>query len=180
MKLGSKIRKLRSEQKMTVKDLSEKTRLTSSYISQVERGLLVPSLNALIKISRCLRVSLLSFFLEKELNNGVVVRAKERKKIILPNSHVSYQLLTPDTNRRLGHLLAEIQPGDAEDEETVSHDGDECLYVLEGRLKVEIGDQVFHLEQGDSVYFCSTVPHRLRNAGEGKVVFIVAENSPSF
>jgi len=179
-KLGSKIRRLRSEKKMTLKDLAAKTGLTSSYLSQVERGLLIPSLNALIKISKCLEVPLLSFFLEKELNHGLVVRASDRKKIDLPNSHVSYQLLTPDTKGKLSHLLAEIEPGEAEDEERVTHEGDESLYVLEGKLKVEVGDESYILEKGDSIYFSSVVPHRVINVGNSKVIYIAAEVPPSF
>jgi len=179
-KLGSKIRRLRNEKKITLKELARRTGLTSSYLSQIEKGLLIPSLNALIKISKCLEVPLLSFFLEKELNNGIVVRAKDRKKIKLPNSYVVYQLLTPDTKRRIGHLLAEIEPGEGEDEEKVTHEGDESIYVLEGTLKVEVGDESYILEKGDSIYFSSVIPHRIINIGKSKVVYIAAEVPPSF
>jgi len=79
---GSKIRKLRKNKNMTIEELSEKSGFTASYISQVERNLIEPSLTALDKISKVLNVS--PYYFLDDSNNVIVTRKEERQKLIIP------------------------------------------------------------------------------------------------
>ena len=185
MKIGSIIRKIRLSKKMTVKELAEKTNLTSSLISQVERDTISPSLGTLVKISKSLNVPLASFFSQK-MNNStatVVIRNKERKKIILPTSHITYNVLSPDENRKIEFLLVEIDESQdqiSNEDELISHVGEECGYVIKGKLEVRLGEEKYYLEEGDSIYFQSTIPHRFKNVCKGKSISIWAGTPPSF
>jgi mannose-6-phosphate isomerase-like protein (cupin superfamily) len=62
----------------------------------------------------------------------------------------------------------------------VSHEGEECGIILEGELKVYIDEQVVLLEEGDSIYFDSTIPHRLENMGEIEVRAFWINTPPTF
>ncbi len=183
MKIGKAIRNFRLARNMSIKELSEKTDLTSSLISQVERNLISPSLNSLAKISSALKVPMVSFFTETTPKSCPVMRKKQRKETtIFSSSHVIYQLLSPDPDKKIELLLVEIEPEKEENEENelITHIGEECGYVIKGELEVRLGKKRYYLKEGDSIYFQSTVPHRFKNIGKGKVISIWAMTPPSF
>ncbi len=183
MKIGKVIREFRLARNMSIKDLSKKTNLTSSLISQVERDLISPSLNSLAKISSALKVPMVSFFTEATLRPWPVMKKKQRKKTtIFSSSHVIYQLLSPDPDKKIEFLLVEIEPEEEKNEENelITHSGEECGYVIKGELEVRLGKERYHLKEGDSIYFQSRIPHRFKNTGKGKVISIWAMTPPSF
>lgn len=183
MKIGKTIREFRLARNMSIKELSKKTNLTSSLISQVERNLISPSLNSLMKISSALKVPIVSFFTEATLKPCPITRKKQRKKtVIFSSSHVIYQLLSPDPDRKIEFLSVEIEPEEDENDENelITHTGEECGYVIKGELEVRLGKERYCLKEGDSIYFQSRIPHRFKNTGKGKVISIWAMTPPSF
>jgi len=183
MKIGKTIREFRLARNMSIKELSKKTNLTSSLISQVERNLISPSLNSLTKISGALKVPIVSFFTEATLKPCPITRKKQRKKtVIFSSSHVIYQLLSPDPDRKIEFLSVEIEPEEDENDENelITHSGEECGYVIKGELEVRLGKERYYLKEGDSIYFQSRIPHRFKNTGKGKVISIWAMTPPSF
>ena len=178
--LGDSIRSIREKQNITIRKLSVLTGLTSSYISQIERNIIVPSLKSLIKIGETLKVPTISFFSNSLDERDPITRKGQRKHVKLPNSHIEYELLSPSFNYHIEFLLVTIHPDQPEDEELVSHRGEECIYVLKGTLRVELGDVSYILHPGDSIHFQASIQHRLVNIGKDTVVGVVAESPPSF
>jgi transcriptional regulator with XRE-family HTH domain len=178
--LGSSIRNFRLKRNMTINMLAKLTGMTSSYISQIERNLLIPSLKSLAKIGETLNVPIISFFYFDINEKGPVTRKGMRKHIKLPNSNVEYELLSPSFNYNIEFLLIKIPSNSSKYEEIVNHQGEECIYVLEGIMKVDFDKISYTLNPGDSIHFHSTDPHRLLNAGNIDVLAIVAESPPSF
>lgn len=179
MEFGAKIRKLRQEQSISIEQLAEMTKLSTGLISQVERNITGPSVTTLWKIAKALNASINYFFDEYE-EMDPVVRKDMRKKIILPNSKVTYELLSPNLKGKIEHLLVEIEPGQYNTKELISHEGEECGYIIKGILKVKLGDKEYILQEGDSIYFDSNIPHRYVNAGDERVISIWAMTPPSF
>lgn len=180
MELGSKIRELRQAKNISIEQMSEKTGLSTGLISQIERDITGPSVASLWKIAKALDVSMNYFFDETQEENPIV-RKDQRKKIMLPNSNISYELLSPDLkDRKMECLLIEIDVGECSTEELISHEGEECGYVISGTLKVKWGTKEYILNEGDSIYFDSTVPHRYVNAGNKKCISIWSMVPPSF
>ncbi len=165
---------------MTIKKLSTISGLTSSYISQVERNIITPSLKSLIKIGEALQVPIISLFYIGITGKGPVTRQGQRKHIKLPNSHIEYELLSPSFNYNIEFLLLTIDPDQKKDEELVTHHGEECIYILNGTMKIELGDESYILNPGDSIHFYATISHRLLNVGKDIVIAVVGENPPSF
>jgi quercetin dioxygenase-like cupin family protein len=110
----------------------------------------------------------------------VVVRKNERRKIALPQSNLVYEMLSPDMNRQIEFLLVRLAPGQCSSQEQLSHTGEECGLVLQGRLIVRWGDKKFELTEGDSIYFASNIPHRYLNPGNEESVSVWAMTPPSF
>ncbi|GFN22259.1 MAG: cupin domain-containing protein [Thermoanaerobacteraceae bacterium] len=177
--LGKKIRQIRRDRGMSLKDVAEKTGLTSSFLSQVERDLADPSITSLRKIAEALEVPIFYFLLNHE-DHSPVVRRDKRKVLKFPQSHLTYELLSPDLNRKMEIMMARLEAGAVSCDEPLSHPGEECIVVLQGCMEIEIGGEVYRLEEGDSIYYYAAVPHKLWNPGDKELVFLSAMTPPLF
>lgn len=207
MELGTKLKEIRRSKGVTLQQIADQTGLSKSFVSQIETGAANPSIASLKKITDVLGVPLGALFTHGENGtsdsssvapNGFasgagsaapssldpggevrVVRRNRRKMLIEPGKKGKMYLLTPDLQRKLEVILGEEEPGNA-DEEWYSHIGEECGFVLEGRYEVSVGDRVFVLEAGDSIYFPSHLPHKTRVLGDEPVKTIWVITPPSF
>lgn len=179
MELGYKIRKLRQAKGMSIEKLSELTGLSTGLISQIERDITGPSVASLWEIAKSLEVPINYFFDEYEKKDPIV-RKDSRKKLNIPNSNITYELLCPDLTKKMESLMVEIQPGQCSNDELIGHEGEECGYIIQGTLKVKWGNKEYILNEGDSIYFDSTVPHRFVNLGEDVSISIWTMTPASF
>lgn len=177
--LGEKIRKKRMEKNMSLKELAEKIDLTASFLSQVERELAEPSITSLRKIADALEVPIFYFLLDDE-EHSPVVRKNERKVLRFPQSHLTYELLSPDLNRQMEVLIGRLEPGAISSDEPSTHPGEECILILEGKMEITVGEESYSLEEGDSIYYFASIPHTLRNIGEKQLVFLSVITPPRF
>jgi len=180
MELGKKLRKLRKEKRMTIKNLSEKAGISQSMISKIERDQTSPTIATLWRIGQALDISL-GDFLDNQVG-GVypVVRKEERKKLFFPGTGVSYELLSPHLKGNLEFLCVVIEPGETSEPEQISHEGEECGVVVKGKLKIRLGAEEYYLNEGDSIYFSSRTPHRYINVGDEVAISYWAITPPSF
>lgn len=179
MDLGGKIRKLREIMGMTATDVAEKAEVTPSLISQIERNIANPSLATLKKIADVLKTPL-SFLFSEENNVSPVIRRNERRKITLGNNDsVIQELLSPDSNSQMEFLYITYEEG-ASSEGFVTHHGEECGLVLQGQLELALGTEVYTLEEGDSIYFKSDIPHSFKNTGSEPLKLVWVITPPSW
>lgn len=177
--IGSKIRDKRVEIGMSLKELAEKVDLTSGFISQVERELAEPSITSLRKIANVLGVAVFYFLMEDSHTNPVV-KKNERQALKFPQSHLTYELLSPDLERQMEMFMARLEPGAATCDEPLSHPGEEVIHVLQGNMCIKVGEVDYILEQGDTIYYFSSIPHRIVNDGKEELVFISTITPPQF
>ncbi len=181
--LGGIIRKARQARRMVLQDLADKADLSISFLSQVERDLLTPSVSALKRIADVLDIPAGSLMFGAESRKGGVgiglVRHDSRKRVVFPDSRIEYEMLTPDLRRRMSVLWLKAPPH-AESGPVFSHNGEDAVIVLKGRLKVEIGEVWYDLARGDSLYFNSELPHRWRNSSDSVAEVIWVSTPPSF
>lgn len=175
---GERLRNLRKSRAMTIEALAERSGVSSGLISQVERGRVSPTMDSFWKLCQALDVPL-HFFFDPAPGNFMVVRRDERRILSFPSSHISYQLLSPNLDGKLEMVQVVLDPGDRSDE-LIAHEGEECGLMLSGSMSVLIGDQEIHLEEGDSISFKCTTPHRFVNTGSVKAVSVWAITPPSF
>ena len=91
---------------------------------------------------------------------------------------MEYELLSPDLRRAMEVIMVELEPGQVSAARPVTHRGEECATVLQGIARVEVGDEQFDLEEGDTIYFESDVPHRVINPGTIRMCMISAITPP--
>ena len=180
MEIGGKLRKRRDMLGLAVKDIAEKANVTPSLISQIERNIANPSLSTLKKIAAALDLPLSHLFSE-EPNISPVIRKQHRRKIFFgSNKNVIQELLSPDSHDNLMQFLYTIYEEGASSEGFVTHNGEECGLVIEGSLELTLGTTSYILEEGDSIYFDSTIPHQFRNRGNGQLKLVWVTSPPSW
>lgn len=163
---------------MTIEALASSIGCTASYISQLERDLLNPSLDRLYAIAESLSVPVSYFFNTSVLENPVV-RANERKQICSPSESVVYEILTPSQTGLIEVFDNTLEPGASAGDKFFVHVGEEFGLVMEGTMEIELGGDVHRLEKGDSICFNSETPHRFRNAGSKRLRVLWAITPPS-
>ena len=177
--LGSQVHRLRRRSGLTIEKLAELSGVSAGFLSQLERGMANPSFISLQKIATGLDVPISSFFQTSNADN-LVVRRDQRRNLVLDDGNRVWQLLTSDLNHSIEFLLMEWGPRISTEGRPSCHEGEECGLVLEGVLEVHWGDEVFLLEEGDSICLPSNVPHWYRNPSDQKVVCVWAATPPTW
>ena len=166
VELGQKIRALRTERGMTLDDVVARSGLTKSWLSKVENFRVTPSLPGLIQIAEGLGVPVSSLFEGLEVRpNLVLVKSGEGVQITRDRevSNIAYESLAHErTDRAMDPFVLTVPAGGGRSK-AMSHEGEEFLRVLSGRVQFHYGDDVHDLAAGDSLYFDASTPHRLAN-----------------
>ena len=180
--LGDKIREARRKQQFTLNQLAEASNLTASYISQVERNLAEPSISSLRKIAAVLQMPLYQV-LDDDAPQTQVIRADKRKHLILPDSDITYEYLSPTGSGseapKLEVILFRLAPKTWSRPDSAVHPtAEECVTVLSGRLTVDCVTESYDLSEGDSIYLRSNQPHKVFNPGDDVAVALSCLTPP--
>ena len=180
--IGQRILEYRKSKGLNIRDLAKLTGVTSSLLSQIERGLANPSLNTLTTISKVLEVPLFSFFTTLVSTKELVVKADKRKKMILPErKNILYELLSPDLSGFIELALMKLTPSSSNSsEELLEHQGEEVSFVLEGKVNLFLDNSVIVLDTGDSVRIPGGMKHKWENPYDTDARVIFAITPPSF
>ena len=180
--VGERLKKLREEHRYSMRQLARRASVSPSLISEVERGRVEPSISVLKRLATSLDTTLTYFFSAPRSDDDRVVRADARRTLRQPSSGtgISFSLLAPDDTEMLEPIYGRYDVGASMGPDPVTHEGEEWGMVLKGRLKVWLGDEIYFLDEGDSIYFPSTIPHRLANVGDEPTEYIWVNCPKSF
>lgn len=163
--IGQKIEDFRKSQNLTMRKLAEKSDITPSMLSQIERNLANPSINTLKRIAQALDVPMYHFFITDDIQSDLVVRSDKRAQ--LPSDlgdKVKYYLLTPDNKGTIEFTLIVLSPSKEDDWVSQSHSGEEVAFILSGNPDIVIDDTTYSLNPGDSIRIPAHSPHIWKNA----------------
>lgn len=171
--IGSKIRHHRGLCGFTLQQLADRTGLSKPLLSQVENGRVMPPVSTLLRIARALGVNLSQLFQEDRREDRVALtKADERARFSRRPHQASgeggytYESLELHRPRKaMQPLLVTFQPLGDDEAPFFSHEGEECLYLLEGEVEFRSPDERRVVSPGDCLYFDSEVPHALRSLG---------------
>lgn len=162
--LGRRIRRLRLERGLTLKQIEASAGVSATHISEVERGKTSPTIGALARIAEALDVRpshLVDFPIGRALT---ITRPGERMMLTGPDRRADCEVLfdgSPDVEMSLFSVL--LQPGHPDGIPGAPRDGDSILHVLEGELLVRIGDEEHRVLEGGTLHFRASRPHDLVN-----------------
>lgn len=177
--IGPRIRQRRRELKISLRELAEQVGVTASFLSQVERDLVSPSLHSLKAIAAALEVPMFYFLLDGP-GGGHVVRCDQRKRLSLPNPNLNYELLTPDVDRQMLLFLGRYEPGGSSEALPAKQPVEECIFVLQGCLEIRLADGTYILDAGDSICFEGANLRRITACGDEELVYLSVTTPPAF
>jgi transcriptional regulator with XRE-family HTH domain len=167
--LGQRVERERLARGMSVEKLGRSARVSTGLLSQIERGIGNPSLSTLRSLAAALRMPLTGL-LHVPSDADMVVRAATRKRLVLADRNLVYDVLVPDALRALGVYQIELPPGFSNEHNPYSHPGEECNLVIEGHLEAHIGERTYLLDVGDTISMNAAEPHWFRTFTERAVV----------
>ncbi len=160
-KVGPAIRKRRKQLKMTLQALSDASGVSVGYLSQVERDNATPSLGTLAQVSSALEVGL-DYFISATKPADGLTRAGTRPLFALDDTSLRYEALGADfAGSEMSSYILHIPAGYVS--ETVSHEGEEIIFVLEGEVEQTLDGQPFRMTSGDSLHYSGETPHAWSN-----------------
>jgi transcriptional regulator with XRE-family HTH domain len=178
--VGEKIKSLRETKGFSLKELADLTGFSTALLSQMENHLVSPSLGTLIKLANAFGVKVGDFLGETQGEPFSIVRKDERKKVSRFASKdgvkygYSYESLGFDKkDRHMEPFIVTLEPATIKTSKTSVHDGEEFIFVLEGEMEVILGNHTDVLYPGDSIYYDSTIPHRVQ-CHQDKITKILA------
>jgi len=180
MNVAARIRMLRKQKDLSLRKVAAACSISPSLLSQIETGRVDPSLNTLRKIAQALDVPLFQLVLEEQAGPSGLVKKKQRRMVVFPLSGLQYEIIHSDLQKKMGIHIGTLKPGGMTSEEPLAHPGEECLIVLGGRMKVEMRGGAIELGPQDSLYFDSSIPHRLYNGRKTDCTFYLVITPPKF
>ncbi|MCK5180898.1 MAG: cupin domain-containing protein [Dehalococcoidia bacterium] len=176
--LGDRIRRVREMRGLTIKDLSSRTGIDIDILERTESSEMIPALGQLARLGRALDMKM-GYFISPGIDNPMTVVHKDERRPISRYGETKsmqygyfYESLAPEkADRLMEPFIVTLVPTDTE--QFSIHDGQEFLYVLEGEMKVQVGDRVDFLKSGDAVYYDSNQPHLVRCVGTNVTKILV-------
>src|ERR671937_556024 len=178
--VGERLRDIRRLRRATLRTIADRAGVSESFLSQVERGRASASIASLRRIAGALGVTVADLFEPSGPPRPRVIRRDERPSLafgILGRK----LLLTPRPLQHLEVFAGELDPGGSTGSEPYAHgDSEELFVVLSGSVRLQLGGELYDLEQGDSIDYRSSTPHRVANVGEGRAEVMWIISPPSY
>lgn len=169
--ISKEIRKRRLEKKMTLKELSEKTNLSMSFLSQVERGISSMTIVSLKSIANALDVPLRDL-VDVEDRTSFMYKKDNQILLRLEKSFISYTRLSGKfDNRKLEGVLVTMKPNFYDQEES-THEGEEFYYVLQGSALFIVDGIEYTVNEGETIHYPSTLLHKTVNKEDKELVML--------
>lgn len=167
MELGRRVKQLRLQKGMTLKEIEAKVGVSATHVSEVERGKTSPTVGALSKIAAALEVNasyLIDFPIGQEVS---VTRPGSRPSLVLSGHSIQMDVLTREQPyAEISLFVVTIAPDLREKLFREARPGDKFLYIIEGVLEITVGGKTFILKRGDSLHFKASQPQELNNLGD--------------
>lgn len=176
--LGERLRQLRKESGMTLRDLAERSGLSVGMLSQIENGAADPSLGSLRKLASVFDADVSALFSDPNVPAVYVSSPGARMRLMTPGGGFAYERLTPGRGD-LEMLRAVIPPGEESSPQRWAHPSTECVFVIEGDLMVEVGDEAHLIVAGQSITFDSRLAHRYCNLSDMPTTIVIAVTPPT-
>ena len=174
-KLGEKIKYLRTEKSLSLKDLSERSGISAAAIHKIESKGIIPTITTMMKIADSLGKEV-NYFIEqaKEDKDVVFVSAKEREPILTFKKGLD---LSGISAKKYGDFImtaayAVLEVGASSGKKPMKHKGEELVYCLQGKVGFHMKGETYLLGPGDSLNFRTQIDHKWKNVGDKKAKLI--------
>src|ERR1700685_3882914 len=174
--IGGHLRQMRLTRGLSFCQVAKNVGISVGFLSALERSHMSASVSTLRKLARFYKTNILDFFNASESNSRLV--SADKRKVLEAGPGVRMELLAWGNTVMEPHLFR-ISPRSGSGE-SYSHEGEEFLHVLQGRLHISVAEVEYQLKPGDSFYFESATPHRWFNPGRTETQVLWVNTPPTF
>ena len=177
VKIMAKLKDIRKEKNITLQELAEATGVTKGMLSQVENNRSIPSLTVFLNIIKSMHIDINGFFTDFNVpfNSKVIFKKAAQYQPFEKENTVGfhYQRIMSSTidEYHVDFVLLTLMPN--AQRAFVQTDAYEFKYILKGKVEYTIGEEIFTMEQGDSIFFDATEPHNPKNIGDTEAQLLV-------
>lgn len=170
--IGNRIRILRTNQKRTLQEVADSSELSKSMISKIENNKTVPSVAALVKIAQALGTNISSILENDGWAKTIVTtrKAAEEKLTVTEKGYAIFPYASEFHEKKMQPFLFVAKKGKVIPHQ-LSHEGEEFVFIVEGEMKMQVGEIEYLLKSGDSLYFNSMQKHGIIPVSE-EVVYL--------
>lgn len=172
--IGKKLKNTRLKNDMTIQDLAERSKVSSNMISRIERGLTIPSVEILMKLAGAFGMSI-SFFVEEAEKGTTVVHTRRgggEPIFFFEDKHQITSLTQGIRDPNFAVFYDTLERGCSSGEGGMIHTGEEFALVLSGSMEFIIEGESYLLNEGDSITFKASQPHRWKNLAQGQTLVL--------
>ena len=172
MLVGARIRAMRLRQQLTLRDVAERTGVSVSMLSMLERGVSTASVGTLVAVASALGVHMYDLFAHKDGADGSPVTRLAEQTVVRMGEGTTRRVAHNDAAAGLELAVNEYELGGASGPSATHHDGREFGVLISGQLTIELDGQSHVLEPGDVIAYSSERPHRIANTGDERAVAV--------
>jgi transcriptional regulator with XRE-family HTH domain len=170
--IGARIRTLRLKQGLTLKDVAERTGVSVSMLSMLERGVASASVGTLVSVASALGVHMYDLFDHPGAEQRSPVTRLAEQSVVTMNEGTTRRVAHLDPGAGLELAVNTYEPGGASGPAMTHHDGREFGLLVSGSLSIELEGTTHELKPGDVISYDSGRPHRIVNPGRGQAVAV--------
>ena len=166
--IGPRLRELRLQQSLSLQQLAERAGVSAAAIHKIERNGMVPTITTLLKLADAFDRPV-GYFVDEEANGAGPVAftpAPERGAAYTPFAGVLSEAISGSYARFfLDGAVVTVEPGAGSGADVAQHQGEELVFLLDGRLEFLVDGIEYQLRPGDALHFRTDRPHRWSNEG---------------
>jgi len=184
VQITNKLKDIRKEKNITLQELAEAAGVTKGMLSQVENNRTIPSLTVFLNIIKSLHVDINDFFQDftTAQDSKVIFKKATQYQAFEKENTIGFhyqRIMSSAINEyHVDFVLLTLMPN--AQRAMVQTDAYEFKYILKGKVEYTIGEEVFIMEAGDSIFFDATEPHNPKNLGDtdAQLLVIYIFNAP--
>jgi transcriptional regulator with XRE-family HTH domain len=180
--IGKRMQELRKAKKISLTELAEKSGVQIATLSRMENQKMTGTLESHMQIAKALEVDLTELYKDVAIQaseNRIEVQKKDTQADVFNYSDKSsYEILTSKIlTKKMMPVLLKIEPGGATNKEQNNAGSEKFIFVLDGQVEIDINAKSYHLDQGNTLYFDSSLPHIFKNNGK-HIVKLICVTTP--
>jgi len=174
MYIGEKLEAIRRAKKMSLTELSEKSGVQMATLSRIENKKMIGTLESHMAISKALGIDITELYKGLAQQNAIIDFGRDKETDVFTHSDVaSYEILTKNImNKKMMPTLVRIAPEGKTNKEQNEVGTEKFIFVLDGKVEINVNNQIFNLHKYNTLYFDASLPHYYRNLGKTPVKLI--------
>lgn len=181
MQLGEIIKRLRKTRSMTLLELSEKSGVALATLSRIENGKMTGTLDSHMNICKAFEMTLPELYRDLPSSKKTidVQKSKAKHNVYIHDKRSSSEILASNVqNKKMMPVLIKIAKGGQTPGEESRPGVEKFIYILDGKVEANIGNDKYSLTKGDTLYFESSIPHHFRNVGHSEAELLSVTSPP--